>query len=143
MKFFKYMKDGGPESKVFGFFFAEIKSLFSVVLLHFFDGTREAYHDHAFNAISWVLKGKLIENVKRNLGMALFPTASVSWFEEYTPSLLPIWTPRDRMHNVESTGDTWVLSFRGPWVDRWHEFIPKTQQNLTLTHGRQVVDEDN
>ena len=49
MKLFKYMKDGGPESTVWGYFLIEIKSLFTIVLLHFKNGSREAYHNHAFN----------------------------------------------------------------------------------------------
>jgi hypothetical protein len=138
MKFLKYMKDGGPESKVAGFFFTEIKSLFSVVLLYFFDGSREAYHDHAFNALSWVFKGKLTESV-----LSTNNTYGGMSRVVYTPSLIPIWTSRKRMHKVVSTGNTWVLPFRGPWVDKWHEFLPNTQQNITLTHDRKVLSNGN
>lgn len=127
MKFFKLMKDGGPESRVSGFFFAEIKKLFTVVLLHFWDGSREAYHTHAFNAISWVLKGKLIEN-------EISGQKRIYW-----PSLKPIRTPRNMFHKVESVGDTWVFSLRGPWVDKWEEFLPEQNKFITLTHGRKVI----
>ena len=121
------MKDGGPESRVSGLYFVEIKSLFTVVLLHFSNGTREAYHSHAFNAISWLLKGRLAERILGDNDMI------------YEPSIKPISTPRDRFHQVYSSGDTWVLSFRGPWSKTWREYLPTQNKFITLTHGRQVV----
>jgi hypothetical protein len=127
VKTFKYMKDGGAESKVSGLFLIEIKSLFSVALLHFSLGSREAYHSHAFNSVSWVLNGRLDEyhtNGKLN---------------SYEPGLKPVLTKRSTFHKVFSVGDTWVLTFRGPWFRTWKEFIPATNQNLTLTHGRKIV----
>lgn len=127
MKFLKLMKDGGKESKVWGFFFIEIKSLFSVVLLKFADGSRDAYHTHAFDSVSWVLKGKLKENLLQK------------GVEVYTPSFSPISTYRDTFHKVVSTGNTYVLSFRGPWVDKWEEFLPGENKFITLTHGRKTV----
>ena len=127
MAFLKHMKDGGAESKVEGFYFVEIKSLFSIVLLHFSDGSREAYHNHAFNAISWLLRGQLMEcPLKGEMNL-------------YLPSPLPIYTPRTMFHKVVSIGDTWVLSFRGPWSNTWKEFIPATKSFKTLTHGRKEV----
>lgn len=131
MKFFTYMKDGGAESKVSGFFLVEIKSLFSIVLLKFSDGSRDAYHSHAFNALSWVLSGKLAE----------YELKGVVSTTMYKPSLNPIWTPRSMFHKVMSVGDTWVLSFRGPWAKTWREFLPSTNTFRTLAHGRQVVQE--
>jgi hypothetical protein len=127
MKLFKLMKDGGKESRVSGFFLIEAKRLFSVVLLHFFDGSREAYHSHAFNSVSWVLRGKLVENM-------LDGTVNV-----YTPDLRPIVTFRTDFHRVVSEGDTYVLSFRGPWANTWKEFLPHLERFITLTHGRKVV----
>jgi hypothetical protein len=59
MRFFHHGKDGGPESPVEGYWLFEIKWLCSIVLLKFNDGGREAYHSHAFNALSWLLKGDL------------------------------------------------------------------------------------
>jgi hypothetical protein len=132
MKFFAYEKDGGKESRVWGFFLAEIKSLFSVVLLHFKDGSREAYHSHAFNSLSWVLKGKLTEHMydKR--------------INVYSPSFKPVVTLRTDLHMVKSTGDTWVISFRGPWSKTWHEIIPSAEgaqdELLTLTNGRRILE---
>lgn len=129
MKLFKYMRDGGPESKVDGYWLIEAKSLFSIALLHFSDGSREAYHSHAFNSISWVFKGKLTED---NLYMPL---------KVYTAGMKPVLTFRRTMHKVMSAGDTWVLTFRGPWADTWREFLPGLRKFITLTHGRKVVAE--
>ena len=128
MKFFYYGKDGGKESTVSGYWLTEIKSLFSIVLLKFENGSRDAYHTHAFNSISWVLKGSLIE-YHRN-GRTEF----------HTPSLLPVITKRDTFHKVVSEGDTWVLSFRGPWSKTWSEYLPNENKDIILSNGRKVVD---
>lgn len=131
MKLLKRMKDGGPLSHSTGYFLVELKALFTIVLLYFSNGSRDAYHTHAFNAVSWVLKGKLIEFT---MGEGV---------TEYTPSFHPIFTPRTRFHKVVSVGNTWALSFRGPWVAKWKEFIPakgwRPGKYITLTHGRKEV----
>lgn len=129
------MKDGGPDSRVWGYFLIEWKKLFSVVLLHFKDGSREAYHSHAFNSISWVLRGKLTEERL----MEKRPGFMRSVFNIFMPSLKPVLTPRNNMHKVSSTGDTWVISFRGPWADHWQEYIPVEDVFVTLTHGRKEI----
>lgn len=52
-----------------------------------------------------------------------------------------VYTSRERMHKVYGMSDrTWVLSFRGPWADKWQEFFDKTRKFVTLTHGRKVVE---
>ena len=56
MKLFSKCKDGGKESPVDGYFLIECKGLFSVALLKFNKGGREAYHTHAFDAYTWFLK---------------------------------------------------------------------------------------
>lgn len=130
MKLFARRKDGGPLSRVHGFFIVEIKSLFSIAVLRFDDGARDAFHTHAFNAWSWVLRGRLVE---KDI------TRSVCITRTYAPSWRPIYTPRSMFHKIISVGTTWAVTFRGPWVDRWQEFIPGEDKNLTLTHGRKVV----
>lgn len=127
MKLFKRMKDGGPLSKVHGFFIIEAKGLCTAAVLHFSPGARDAYHTHAFNAVSWVFRGKLVE------------TDIDGKVDVHTPSLLPIFTPRDKFHKVFSVGHTWAITFRGPWVARWKEYLPAEQRHLTLTHGRREV----
>jgi hypothetical protein len=115
-------KDGGPESKVHGYWLFRSKSLFTIALLRFDHGSREAYHSHAFNSISWVLKGALYE-------------MAVDKDNYYEPSLKPIITKRETLHKVYGvTPHTWVLTFRGPWVDTWHEIVDN--KRVTLTHDR-------
>lgn len=128
MRLFSWRKDGGPESHVSGLFIIEIKSLFSVVLLRFRDGSRDAYHSHAFDAWSWVLHGRLDEYTLDGGGPC-----------SYRRQAAPIKTPFWRFHKVVSHGTTWVLSFRGPWRRTWHEWIPEGDDFLTLTHGRERV----
>lgn len=130
MKFLQTTKDGGAESTVWAHWLIEIKSLFSVALLRFEDGTRDAYHSHAFDCVSWVLRGKLIED---NWGEAQ---------QQYSPSLRPVITRRSTYHRVRSVGRTWVLTFRGPWSKTWREAVPNGQGGYaerTLTHGRKQV----
>jgi len=127
MKFFKWAKDGGPDSTVAGLYFIEVKSLFSVVLLRFNPGSRNAYHSHAFNSTSWLLSGKLWEK-NRNAGD-----------NHYGPSWSPIRTQRETFHKVISIGRSWALSFRGPWDETWNEYLPAQDQHVTLTNGRKEV----
>jgi len=124
MKLLSKGKDGGPESSVTGYWLCEFKSLFSIVLLKFEGLSREAYHEHAFNSISWILNGKLIEtlmNYDTNI---------------YKRSLKPIVTKRTTYHKVDSVGTTWVLSFRGPWTDTWREYLPIEAKEKVLTNHR-------
>jgi hypothetical protein len=127
MRWFYRGKDGGYESTVWGFWLCEIKSLCSIVLLKFENGTRDAYHSHAFDCVSWVLKGSLHERFR-----------SGGYSKYHFPSLRPIITKRDTFHQVESIGRTWVLSFRGPWAKQWQEYLPAERRTVTLTSGRKV-----
>jgi hypothetical protein len=135
LKFFSKASDGGKDSGVTGFFFVEIKPLFSVVLLHFRNGTREAYHSHAFAALTLWLSGRVIEHRIRY--QELYGVD----YEESTPYRAGQlkYTSRDNMHKVESLGDTYALSIRGPWAKTWKEF--KGGKVVTLTNGRKVVSE--
>lgn len=137
MKIFSKSKDGGPESTVTGYFLCEIKSLFSIVLLKFEGKSREAYHTHAFNCISWVLKGKLTEKLAHKYSSESWPNWIVN---EYTPSVKPIITKRETYHKVDSDGVTWVFSFRGPWSKTWKEYLVKEDKEITLSNGRIEVD---
>ena len=127
MKFFSKAKDGGPKSTVTGYWLCEIKSLFSIVLLKFEDGSRDEYHDHAFNSLNWVLRGRVDEQIWLGGNVT------------YLPSLKPILTSRKRSHRVVSKGTTWVFSLRGPWNNTWNEYNGFTGKVTTLTHGRKEV----
>lgn len=127
MKFFTKCKDGGPESTVTAYVLIEIKSLFSIMLLKFEGLSREAYHNHAFNCISWLFKGYLLENLIEKTT------------KSYKPSLIPIITKRDTFHKVDSVGNSWVLTFRGPWSKTWQEYLPLQNKDKTLSHGRVEV----
>ena len=127
MLFFTKRPDGGKDSPVMGYWLVEIKPLFSIVLLKFNEGSRENYHSHAFNALTWFLKGE-VEEHKSNGEIKTFKA-----------SLRPKYTPRTNCHRVFSKGITWALSFRGPWKKEWQEYNETSQEYITLTHGRKVV----
>jgi hypothetical protein len=127
MQFLKVSKDGGPESRVWAYWLFEIKRLGSVALLRFENGSRDAFHSHAFNSISWVLSGELLE---------FHLDGRV---ESHKPGWRPIRTLRSTFHRVTSFGRTWVLTFRGPWAPKWSEFLPDEGRFVDLVHGRKEV----
>jgi hypothetical protein len=131
MKLLHKAKDGGDESRVTGYWLIESKRFFSVALLRFDHGSRDMYHNHAFNAVSWVLKGMLSEHMREG------PVGRYN----YTRSLKPIYTSKDRMHRVCGLATTtWVFTIRGPWDETWKEWNPSTKEQTTLTNGRKVVE---
>lgn len=120
-------KDGGKESRVrcWG---VESKRFGSVLLLKFEEGSREAFHTHAFNSLSWVLAGGLLES-----NMIGEPRT-------YPASFVPVVTRRTTFHKVTGLKPAnWVLTFRGPWVDVWREFLPRVGRFIRLTHGRKEI----
>jgi hypothetical protein len=125
VRWFWHAKDGGPQSTVDGWWLTEIKSLFSAVLLRFADGSRDAYHSHAFDSVNWVLRGRVVEH-------HLDGRTQV-----HESSLYPVVTSRSTLHKVVSEGTTWVLSLRGPWARTWYEYVDG--KLITMTHGRKVV----
>lgn len=138
MKLFKKMKDGGPLSTVTGYWLVEIKSLFSVVLLKFEDGSRDAYHSHAFNSLNWMW-GEVDEERIVPTHDDVYRYPYVTKRTKMRSRLLPYFTSRDNIHKVTSKGTTWVLSLRGPWAETWREYVGGVWK--TLTHGRVEVTE--
>lgn len=137
MRFLSRAKDGGPKSTVTGYWLVEIKWLFSIVLLKFEDGSRDEYHTHAFNSVNWVLgPGRLEEQFlgPRTKDKVLWRIPVI--VRKFARSIWPIYTRRKHFHRVVSRGTTWVFSIRGPWVKTWREYDPKTDEFVTLTHGR-------
>ena len=132
MKLFQKSYDGGEGSGVTGYWLIEAKSLFSIVLLHFSPGSRDAYHSHAFNALTWWLQGEVEEEF---VHADIYGYVSRKW----RPSLFPKWTPRDNFHKIIAGEEgAWAISFRGPWSKTWQE--NKNGETYELTHGRVRVD---
>ena len=129
MKFLTKCKDGGPESPVDAYFLFEIKGLCSVALLKFNKGKREQYHTHAFHALTWFLKGDLVEE----------QISDRLEYKKYTKSLIPKLTTKWNLHRVKANEDSWCFTIRGPWCDTWTEYNEKSKVTTTLTHGRKVV----
>lgn len=130
MRFLCKRKDGGVDSKVTGYWLLEVKTLFSIVLLRFNEGSREVFHSHAFNALTWFLTGEVEET---HLSGEI-----LTW----KPSWLPKFTSRNCFHKVYGKRTTWALSLRGPWKNTWKEFSNTTSQYTVLTHGRKKVDDE-
>ena len=130
MKILKWSKDGGPESPVDAFFIVEIKSLFSVALLRFNKGGREAFHTHAFNAWTWFISGELLEEHLDENGWVNYSF--------YKRSLFPKITRRSRNHRVIADRTSWCFTIRGPWAKTWTE--DTETHHTVLTHGRRIVE---
>lgn len=109
--------DGGKESGVRAWGI-EFKRFFSIILLRF-NGERETYHSHAFNAVTLWLYGKVLEEPSNRT---------------FTGGMWK-YTPRSAVHRVK--GQAWALTFRGPWRDTWIEVDDEVR---VLTHGRKVVE---
>lgn len=125
MKILKWAKDGGPESPVDAFFVVEIKSLFSIAVLRFNYGSREAFHTHAFNALTWFIRGDLVEQ-----------DVSGDYYV-YKRSILPKLTRRTKNHRVIAIETSWCFTLRGPWQKTWTE--TQDGKSIVLTHGRKQV----
>ena len=130
MRFLEVAADGGKDSGVKAYFLIELKWLFSIAILRFSKGSREAYHSHAFKAITWWLKGNVVE---QHLGHEY----GVMWW----PSFKPKFTPRSRFHRIFANKVTWALTFRGPWDKTWKEYRD-IGGITTLTNGRKIVDQE-
>ena len=129
MKLFRKSYDGGPDSGVTGYWLVEIKSLFSIVLLRFNPGSREAFHSHAFNALTWWLKGDVVEEYHGQV----HPGGGL--LRRWTPSIKPKYTPRNCFHKIiAGERGAWALSIRGPWSKTWFE--NKNGETYELGHGR-------
>lgn len=130
-------KDGGPASMVW-MWGIESKRLGSILVLRFAAGSREAYHTHAFNAVSWLLSGNLTEHQLPDRGVDWSPTVArmcIHW-----PGLRPILTWRSTYHKVcGGIGRSWALTIRGPWDGQWREYLPNEDRQVELTHGRKEL----
>ena len=129
MKIIKSAPDGGKGSGVTAYFLLEWKKGFSIALLKFNEGSREAFHSHAFNAFTWWIKGEAVET--------LYPSKqNLTWF----PSFKPKFTPKGNTHKITAKKTTWAFTIRGPWDDKWIEV--KGDEKITLTHGRKILEKE-
>lgn len=124
---FKKRKDGGNDSHVWGYFL-ELKRFFTIALLCFEPGTREAYHNHAFNCFSIILGPGYLEEEFKDGGVRIHKRFKC------------LVTRRDDFHKVYSHGRTWVLTIRGPWSKTWQEYSER-EGLVCLTHGREKVND--
>ena len=129
MRVFSKAPDGGPDSPVTAYFLFEIKPFCSIALLRFNKGGREAYHSHAFNALTWFISGSLEEQV--------LCSENDGYTTMYSHSILPKITRRNHVHRVVAGRTSWCFTIRGPWVDKWTEVI--NGKLVTLTHGRKEL----
>jgi hypothetical protein len=125
IRLFFSKSDGGKDSGVTGYWLIEWKKVFSVVLLKFEPNHRENYHSHAFNAITWWIKGEAEE--------LLADGTSLKW----KPSIWPKWTPKSTTHKYQPLTKVYAISLRGPWENKWNEVKPDGT-SITLTHGRVI-----
>lgn len=127
IKICKRSHDGGKDSGVTGYWLIEWKSLFSIVLLRFGVGSREAFHEHAFDAYTWWIWGEVVEEYQDG-------SAPKTW----KPSHKPKFTPKGCFHRIVAKVPSWAICFRGAWDNTWREH--KNGETYTLTHGRKRID---
>ena len=127
MKLFKKSHDGGKDSGVTGYWLIENKKFFSILLLRFSKGSREAFHSHAFNAYTWWLKGLVKEEFKDTNDCIIWKPSLLNLF-------FPKYTPKGNFHKIIGIKESWALSIRGPWDYTWKEF--KNGEEYTLSQGR-------
>jgi len=125
MKILSLAKDGGPNSPVDAFFIFEIKALCSVAILRFNEGSRETFHSHAFNALTWFICGSLQE---QDIDGTIY-TYRRSWF--------PKLTRRTKNHRVIALKNSICITLRGPWTKTWTE--DDDTYHTVLTHHRKIV----
>jgi len=126
MRFFEKVKDGGPHSPVDGYVLFEHKHILSIILLKFNTGSREEYHSHAFNAVSWFLSGETTEYEKQANGLETVRKSR-------SGMCLPHFTGKDLFHKYICHKPAWCLTVRGPWRDWW------VDGNNILTHTRKII----
>ena len=131
IKVFECTKDGGPDSPVTAYFLIEWKDCFSIALLKFNVGGREAYHTHAFNALTWFLKGSMVE---QDIGGEVYV---------YRRRLLPKHTPRTKNHRVLAKEVSWCITLRGPWVQVWTEHLKGVRTIFTWGRVKYLKKGDN
>lgn len=129
MRIFTTHYDGGADSGVTGYYLIECKMLFSILFLKFEPNHRENLHSHAFNAMTWWLKGEAKESFKDK--------TSIIW----KPSFIPKFTSKHNLHKYSVNKTSWALTFRGPWSKTWKEYNPTLKKYIILTHGRKVLNE--
>ena len=125
-RIFYVSSDGGETSGVTGFFLIEWKPVISIALLRFSEGSREAFHNHAFNAVTFWLSGHVVEEQVGGVRKTF-----------KGPSLEPKITPRHRYHKIIGITRAWAFTIRGPWRDSWQEM--RDYMEVNLTHGRIVI----
>lgn len=130
MQILSSAKDGGKDSPVTAFFLIEWKGLFSIALLKFNKGSREAYHTHAFHAWTWFLWGSMTEE-------RLYDRHKVN--TKYRAKLKPKFTHKDNLHRVIAHKDSWCFTLRGPWSKTWREYDHVKGLTTVFGHGRKVL----
>ena len=138
MLLFKKRKDGGIESNATGYWLIEIKKLFSIVFIKFEGPSRENYHSHAFNALTWFIRGNATEIQIYRPTIKECDCAPVL-IRKYKRSIIPKYTSRKTFHKVNSEGVSWAFSIRGPWKNTWEEYDAKEDKYITLSNGREIV----
>lgn len=126
IKLFHKSYDGGEDSGVTGYWLIEWKNGFSVCLLNFSEGSREAFHSHAFNAYTWWLKGEVEEHFQDGKPPIVWKT-----------SFKPKYTPKHNFHKIIGVKKSWAFCLRGKWDNTWKE--EKHGEVYELTHGRKRI----
>lgn len=114
------------------FVFIEIKYLFSIYLNIFNTIEQDRYHNHAFNAVSIMMRGWYYEYEM---------TPRIEW-PNLIRSLSVRFIPRDYVHKIgRSSPNAISITLAGPWAKTWTEIFENGNKK-TLTWGRKVINQE-
>ena len=125
MKLFKVSKDGGKKSTVTGLFLIEWKQAFSIAFLKFDQGSRENFHSHAFNAITFWMPGSDVTEHHTD-------GTKIDWHFGFKL------TPRNCFHKIYANKTSYAFTIRGRWVEEWKEYNKANNETIVMTNGRKI-----
>ena len=108
----------------------EWKKLFSIKLFHFHktEGSQDRFHTHAFNALSFLLKGNYTEEVLDGKKVLRLPRNRSKI----------IFIPKGQFHRITKSEGCRTLLITGPWDAEWSELRhivdSKYQEVVQTTH---------
>ncbi len=106
----------------------EIKYLGGIIVNIFNTSNQDRFHSHAFNALSWMIRGHYYEDVIVDGNLLKLKKIERSRF-----------IPRNYIHKItKSSPNAMSITFEGPWESTWNEYFDNGRIK-TYSWGRKVI----